>query len=68
MIHIDWASIKALAFGKPVAVDYLVEKYSNVFSSGVGTMKDVRSQLSLREGSKWGQSLGFVVLAPSLML
>ena len=26
LIHIDWASIKALAFGKPVAVDYLVEK------------------------------------------
>ena len=33
-------------------MDYLVEKYSIVFSSGVGTMKDVRAQFSLREGSK----------------
>ena len=52
VIRIDWASIKALAFVKTVAVDCLVEKYPNVFAMGVGTMKNIRAQLSLREGSK----------------
>ena len=52
VIRIDWASIKALAVGKLVSVDRLVKKYPNVFSPGVGTMKNIRAQLSLREGSK----------------
>ena len=52
VIRIDWASIKALVFVKTVAVDCLVEKYPNVFAMGVGTMKNIRAQLSLRQGSK----------------
>ena len=52
VICIDWASIKAIALGHPIAVGDLVEQYSEVFASGIGTMKHVKAHLSLREGAQ----------------
>ena len=52
VIRIDWASIKALALGKPPAMDSLQKKYPNGFAPGLGTMKEIRANLSLKEGAR----------------
>ena len=38
MIHIDWASIKAV---EPTAIDDMMLKYSDIFAPGTGTMRHV---------------------------
>ena len=50
VIRIDWASIKVLALGKPPAMDSL-QKYPDVFAPGLGTEKEIRANLSLKEGA-----------------
>ena len=51
VIRLDWASIKAVTFGRPT-LDNLVKRYSEVFAPGVGTMQKVRAHLSLKEGAQ----------------
>ena len=48
-IQLDWASIRAVQEGVP-AVNKLVQKYSEVFHSGAGTMLKHTAQLSLKPG------------------
>ena len=51
VIRIDWASIKVLALEKSPAMDSLQKKYPDVFATGLGTMKEIRANLSLKEGA-----------------
>lgn len=51
-IRLDWVNIKRLSVERhSSAVKELISRYSEVFQSGLGTMKHVRAHLSLKEGA-----------------
>ena len=51
-IRLDWVNIKRLsAESHSSAVKELISHYSEVFQSGLGTMKHVRAHLTLKEGA-----------------
>lgn len=47
-IKLNWATIKKLSTN----LDDILHKYSNVFKDELGTMKDVKAKLYVKEGSK----------------
>ena len=51
-IRLDWASIKAVALGRPAAMEGLISEYAEVFTPGTGTMRHVTAQLCLKEGAQ----------------
>ena len=52
-IQLDWASIKAVYMNKTLSkTEALVQKYPEVFKSGLGTMKAFKAQLHMKEGAK----------------
>ena len=52
-IQLDWASIKAVHMSKgPSKVEALVQKYPEVFQSGLGTMNSFKAHLHMKEGAK----------------
>ena len=52
-IQLDWASIKAVHMSKgPFKVEALVQKYPEVFQSGLGTMNSFKAHLHMKEGAK----------------
>ena len=52
-IQLDWASIKKVHMSKgPSKVETLVQKYPEVFQSGLGTMNSSKAHLHMKEGVK----------------
>ena len=52
-IQLDWASIKKVHMSKgPSKVETLVQKYPEVFQSGLGTMNSFKAHLHMKEGVK----------------
>ena len=52
-IQLDWASIKAVYMNKTLSkTEALVQKYPEVFKSGLRTMKAFKAQLHMKEGAK----------------
>ena len=52
-IQLEWASIKAVYMNKTLfKTKALVQKYSEVFKSGLGTMKAIKAHLHIKEGVK----------------
>ena len=51
VIRIDWASIKALTLGWPMALHNMLSEYSDIFEPGTGAMQHVKAQLCLKQGS-----------------
>ena len=51
-IRLDWASIKAIALGWPVATEELITEYAGVFAPGAGTTRHVQAELQLKEGAQ----------------
>ena len=52
-IQLDWASIKAVYRNKTLSkTEALVQKYPEVFTSGLGTMKAFKVHLHMKEGAK----------------
>ena len=65
-IQLDWASIKAVYRNKTSSkTEALVQKYPEVFTSGLGTMKAFKVHLHMKEGAKpkfrWPRPVPFAI-------
>ena len=52
LIRLNWHSIKLVNASKDSSLDYLLDKFSDVFAEKLGTIKSFSAKLSLKEGEE----------------
>ena len=50
LIRLNWHSIKVVNTPKDSSLDYLLDKFNDVFTEKLGTIKSFSAKLSLNEG------------------